>query len=464
MFTGDHTGADHDEAAPVARSGNKAMKDAYQNGIGAMRAAYASGSMGPVAVVEQHFARIARHNPSLKAFIELDQATALAEAAASEARYQEDTQLPLDGIPVAVKANIAVKGLELNAGMAARKGMIAEKDAAIVRQLREAGAIILGTLNMHEAALGASTDNPFFGRAINPHGEGRSPGGSSGGSAAAVAAGLCVAAIGTDTLGSIRIPAAYCGVFGLKPSRGGISEDGVVPLSSRFDAIGPIARSMEDLSYLTNILVKPDLSTAMQRSRFLVLEDLGGVLPDPAVQAAFAFALDQILPEKPTPIPLSNPCGRIRMGAFAMAVHDLIPGLVALGPDRCSQFSDELNRSIEFAVERDRADLAEDQRIVAKTHNELLLALGTNGLLLLPSAPQAAFRQGERPPTNMADWTALANVAGLPALTLPIARDPDGMPIGLQIIGPPGSEALLIAQARMINDRIKGYFSPPAYW
>ncbi|MEY2926928.1 MAG: hypothetical protein RL367_1405 [Pseudomonadota bacterium] len=440
------------------------MNDVWQQGIGSLRAAYAQASVSPVDVVQQHFARIARHDPALKAFIGLDRQTALKEALESEARYADDRQLPLDGIPVAVKANIAVKGLEWNAGMAARKGMIAVEDAAIVRQLREAGAIILGTLNMHEAALGATTDNPFFGRAINPHGEGYSPGGSSGGSAAAVAAGLCVAALGTDTLGSIRVPAAWCGVFGLKPTWGSVSGEGLVPLSAGLDCIGAMTRSMEDLSYLTNILIKPDLSAAMQRSRFVVLDDLGGVVPSQPVQAAYQFALDQVHPEKPTVISLTYPCGRIRLAGFAHAARDLISELVKLGPERCQHLSDELNKTIEFAVERTPQDLAEDRQVIEKTRTELLLALGTNGLLLTPTTPQTAFRQGDTVPTTMADWTAIANIAGLPAVSLPVSRDPGGLPIGLQIIGPPGSEALLIAQARMINDRIKGYIPPVAYW
>jgi aspartyl-tRNA(Asn)/glutamyl-tRNA(Gln) amidotransferase subunit A len=446
------------------RSEKKTMKDAWQLGIGGLRAAYAQGNAYPVAVVEQHFARIAKFDPTLKAFIGLDRDRALADAAASAQRYDDDQQLPLDGIPVAVKANIAVKGLEWNAGMAARSGMIAQEDAAIVTQLREAGAIILGTLNMHEAALGATTDNPFFGRAINPHAAGYSPGGSSGGSAAAVAAGLCVAAIGTDTLGSIRIPAAWCGVYGLKPSHGAISMQGVVPLSAKLDAVGPITRSMEDLSYLTNILVKPDLSSAMQRSRFFVLDNLGGVTPDESVQAAFDFVLEQLLPEKPSTLALTYDCGRVRLGGFVQATRDLLAELVALGPDRFERLSPELMRTIEFVVSRDEDDIAEDERVVRKTFGELILALGSNGLLLLPTAPQTAFRQGEKPPTNVADWTALANVAGLPALTIPVSRDANGLPTGLQIIGPPGSEALLVAQARMINERIKGYLPPADYW
>lgn len=464
MYMETESEAVHDKARRNRWPNKMAMSEVYRLGIGGLRTGYAAGDFSPVDVARQHFERISRFNPTLNAFIALDRKRALSDAAASEIRYREDKQLPLDGIPVAVKANIAVEGLEHNAGMAARKGIIASKDADIVTQLRDAGAIVLGTLNMHEAALGASTDNPFFGRGINPHGEGRSPGGSSGGSAAAVAAGLCVAAIGTDTLGSIRIPASYCGVFGLKPSHGAVSDQGVVPVSARFDAVGPIARSMEDIAYLSNILIKPDLSTAMQRSRFLVLGNLGGVSPDPDVRTAYQFVIDQLAPDKPTAISLPHPCGRARVGAFAYAVRDLVADLVDLGPARCDQFSDELTSLLEFGINRGDAMLKEDAKIVLAMADALVKALGTNGLLLLPTTPQTAFLQDGNPPTNMADWTAIANMAGLPALSLPIGRDSDGLPIGLQIIGPPGCEALTIAQARMINDRIKGYTPPPHYW
>ena len=464
MYLGTESETANDQAAAHRRQNKMSILDVYRLGIAGLRAGYAAGDFSPVDVARQHFERISRFNPTLNAYISLDRKRALSDAAASELRYKEDTQLPLDGIPVAIKANIAVAGLELNAGMAARKGIIASEDAAIVTALREAGAVILGTLNMHEAALGASTDNPFFGRGTNPHGEHRSPGGSSGGSAIAVAAGLCVAAIGTDTLGSIRIPASYCGVFGLKPSHGAVSDDGLIPVSAQFDAIGPMARSMEDLSYLSNILVKPDLSAAMQRSRFMTLENFGGVSVDPAVQAAYQFVIDQLATERPMPFALPHPCGRARVGAFAIAIRDMIGDLVELGPGRCDQLSEELTGLIDFSIKRGDDRLSEDARIVSEMAEALKTALGENGLLLLPTTPQVAFRQEDSAPTSAADLTALANLAGLPALSLPIGRDPEGMPIGLQIIGPLGSEALVIAQARMINDRIKGYTPPPHYW
>jgi aspartyl-tRNA(Asn)/glutamyl-tRNA(Gln) amidotransferase subunit A len=439
------------------------VADWHRLGIGDLRAAFSRGSLAPVAYAHSMIDRAERLNPRLKAFIEIDRDGALTAAEDSAARYQSDTQRPLEGIVIGVKANIAVKGLEQSAGMAARRGMVATQDAAVIAKLRAAGAIIIGTLNMDEAALGATTDNPTFGRCVNPHGEGCTPGGSSGGSGAAVAAGLCVAALGTDTLGSIRIPAAYCGVYGLKPTHGAISDAGLVPLSKAFDAIGPLARSMDDISFLSNTLVAPDLSTAMQRSRYLTLTDLGGVEGKRAVTEPFAFSVGQ-LAERPSPISLDHACGRIRLAALVIAARELAVDLVELGPERCAQISPEIERVIDFALGRSSFDVEEDEAITALTRQKLRDAIGNNGILILPTAPQVAFPHGERAPNNQADWTALANIAGLPAISIPIGRDPELMPVGLQLIGPPGGEALLIAQARTINDRMKGSAPPVAWW
>jgi aspartyl-tRNA(Asn)/glutamyl-tRNA(Gln) amidotransferase subunit A len=439
------------------------VSDWHQLGIGELRSAFARGTSSPLAYVQAMVERVERLNPRLKAFVEIDAERALAAAAESEDRYHTETQRPLEGIVIGVKANIAVKGLEWSAGMAARRGIISEKDAAIVAKLRAAGAIILGTLNMHEAALGGTTDNEAYGRCLNPHGEGCTPGGSSGGSGAAVAAGLCVAALGTDTLGSIRIPAAYCGVFGLKPSHGALSDDGVVPLFRDFDAVGPLARSMDDIAFLSNVLIAPDLSTAMQRSRYLTLPDLGGVEGSASVTESFSFALGQ-LAERPAPLQLDHDCTRIRRAGIVLATRALAVELVSLGPDRCAEISPDVERVIDFALNRSDADLAEDEAIVRSIRTALRAEIGNNGILVTPTVPQTAFLHGTRAPGNQADWTVLANIAGLPAISIPIGRSPDLMPIGMQLIGPPGAEALLIAQARMLSDRMKAYSPPVAWW
>ncbi len=439
------------------------MADWHRLGIGELRSAFTRRSLSPTDYTRFMVERAQRLNPRLKAFIQIDKEGALTAAADSEARYKSDTQRPLEGIAIGVKANIAVNGLDHSAGMDARHGMVATEDAAVISKLRLAGAIIIGTLNMDEAALGATTDNATFGRCLNPHGEGCTAGGSSGGSGAAVAAGLCVAALGTDTLGSIRIPASYCGVYGLKPTQGAISDEGLIPLSRALDAIGPLARSMDDISFLSNNLVAPDLSTAMQRSRYLTLTDLGGVEATRAVTDPFAFAVGQ-LAERPLSLALDHDCGRIRIAALVIAARELAINLVALGPERCARISPEVERIIDFALGRCATDLEEDEAIAASTRHSLRDAIGNNGILILPTAPQVAFPHGGRAPSNQADWTALANIAGLPALSIPIGRDPELMPVGLQLIGPPGGEALLVAQARMIDVRMKAYAPPVAWW
>jgi aspartyl-tRNA(Asn)/glutamyl-tRNA(Gln) amidotransferase subunit A len=157
-------------------------------------------------------------------------------------------------VPIAIKANIAVAGLPWTAGIAAYGDRVAAHDAACVAGLRDAGAVVLGLTNMDEGALGARGDNVFLGRCHNPHAPDFSPGGSSGGSAAAVAAGFCAAALGTDTIGSVRIPAACCGVFGHKPRQALIDRQGVVPLSPRFDHVGVLARSAQDSAAMLGLI------------------------------------------------------------------------------------------------------------------------------------------------------------------------------------------------------------------
>ncbi len=431
-------------------------------GIADLKAAYARGEFTPSRYVAAQLDRIERLNPRLKAFIEIDRERALADAYESDRRFQKDQPRPLEGMTMGIKSNIAVKGLELNAGMASRRGIFADKDADCVEKLRDAGVIILGSLNMHEAALGATTDNLVFGRCLNPHGEGRTPGGSSGGSGSAVAAGLCTAALGTDTLGSVRIPAAYCGIYGMKPTHDAISTKGLVPLCESLDAIGPLARSMDDLSYLSNILFAPDLATAMQRARFMTLDGLGDVMSEAEVGKAYLSAVST-LPTVPDRISLSHDAKRIRTAGFARAARDLVVHMVALGEDRCSVMSDDLNRLIEFGLSRDIALLAEDEEILAEVKAQISYALGSNGVLILPTAPQVAFLHGTRAPVNQADWTGLANIAGLPAVSVPMGLDADQMPMGIQLVGPAGAEALLISQARAMDERLRAYLRPTGW-
>ena len=246
-----------------------------------------------VAVTEAYLERIARINPRILAFTALDIDNARAAAAESAVRIARGEPRPLEGVPFGIKANIDIEGLATTAGVAARRDDVATSDAAVVTRLRDAGAVILGHLNMHEAALGATTDNPAYGRTENPHRIGRTPGGSSGGSGAAVAAGLCAAALGTDTMGSVRIPAAYNGVYGLKPTHGLVPDDGLVFLARRLDSIGPLARSVADLAAVMAVLAPLDEAAAV--TRVATLQTMTLVACDAAVLQGFgAFTPDTL--------------------------------------------------------------------------------------------------------------------------------------------------------------------------
>ncbi|TRW18038.1 amidase [Glacieibacterium frigidum] len=399
--------------------------------------------MSAVARVEAALVRIARSD--LRAFVDLDREAALAAARASDAR---SAPLPLDGVTFGIKSNIAVAGLPWTAGMALHRERIAAKDAAVVTRLREAGAIILGTVNMHEAALGATTDNAFFGRTLNPHDTGRTPGGSSGGSGAAVAAGLCDAALGTDTLGSVRIPAAYNGVYGLKPTHGAVDDDGLEPLARDLDAVGPLARSLDLLERVWGVIGTPSAGHA---KRLVLLDELAGVEVESAVRTAYDRAVAALdLPR--SSLTLRDTPQTIRLAGFIAAGRELAADL---GDHDPALISPELRYMLSFCT-----GAAPTPDVLARTRETLLDALGDDGVLLTPTAPQAAFAHG-RGPVNQADFTGLANIAGCPALSLPAGRDGDGMPVGVQLVGPPGSEGTLFALARTLDAALDGYAPPP---
>lgn len=402
--------------------------------------------MSAVARVEAAFARIAARS-ELHAFVDLDREGAMAAARASDARTYP---LPLDGMSFGIKANIAVAGLPWTAGMALHRERIAERDAAVVTRLRKAGAIILGSVNMHEAALGATTDNMFFGRTLNPHDLRRTPGGSSGGSGAAVAAGLCDAALGTDTLGSVRIPAAYNGVYGLKPTPGATGNDGLEPLARDFDAIGPLARSLELLERIWGVL-RPLRHSGGKIDRLLLLDDLAGVEVEPAVRAAYDRAIAALDLPRAT-LTLADPPQTIRLAGFIAAGRELAADL---GDHDPALISPELRFMLSFCT-----GATPMPEVLARTRETLLAALGDDGVLLTPTAPQAAFAHG-RAPVNQADFTGLANIAGCPALSIPAGRDEHDMPVAVQLIGPLGSEDALFALARTLDAALDGYAPPP---
>jgi aspartyl-tRNA(Asn)/glutamyl-tRNA(Gln) amidotransferase subunit A len=340
--------------------------------------------------------------------------------------------------------------------MALHQNRSAERDAEVVATLRRAGAAIIGTLNMEEAALGAKTDNPWFGATQNPHRIGHSPGGSSGGSGAAVAAGLCDAALGTDTMGSVRVPAAYCGIYGFKPAQDAASDDGIEPCEPFLDVPGPLARDLDTLERVAAVI--SDVGDHALTGAPLTLAGLGGVECHPAVLAMENEAANVLGVTEALTLP--HPLSRVRFAGFIRSAKALAAHFAEAPPE---QLSDNLRRLIAYGPRRSPADWAEDQAVMQQTADVLRDAVERRGPLVLPTVPGPAFPHSQAAPANQADFTCLANIAVLPAITLP-AGWADGLPIAMQIIGRRGEEAALFALARRLDSALYAYRRPPHFF
>ena len=427
--------------------------------ISAQAAALARGDTSSAALTEAVLAQIAQRNPQLGAYLHVDAEGARIAAAASDARRAAGRAHGLlDGISFAVKDNIDVAGLPTTAGMATRRGRIAAQDAFVVQRLRAAGAVLTGKLNMHEAALGATNANPHYGRCEHPQRAGFTPGGSSGGSACAVAAGLCGFALGTDTMGSVRVPAAYCGVFGLKASFGRVSTRGVVACGYALDHVGPLTRSARDLELLLPVLSafdgecadarKVPTLPALARPRLLVASDVEALGATPTVAAAYAAAVQRLRARghSVTAIALAGyDFGRARRAGLLVVEADLLVEHAADWQHQPHNFSDELTHLLRYGARQSAPAYAAALRVLAQAHIEVARWFAQGEVMLLPTTPQQAFSFDDAVPSNQADFTSIANMAGVPALSAPLPV-PDGeLPIGLQFIAPLGHELTLLA-------------------
>ena len=422
----------------------------------------------PVQAIENSLAAIAARDESLRAFVQVMPDAARAAALAAEQRRQAGTSLgALDGVSVAVKDNIDIAGLPTAGGIDHYRHAIAQRDAAIVQQLKAAGAVIVGKTNLHEAALGATTDNPWFGRCDNPRRAGYTPGGSSGGSAAAVAAGMCDLALGTDTAGSVRIPASYCGVAGFKPSRGAISLDGVMPLSPSLDHVGLLAVSAAQIASAWSVLAPAALREASASSmssprgaaglRLGIVRDIPDALASTDLTALMTSAADRsrdagfaVSLVSLAALSLSS----IRRDAFVLceiegaAVH---AQAVAANP---SGFSPALRALLAYGARQTREREAEVRARLHAAAAQVCALLEDVDVLLLPATAQAAFAHGTRVPDTQADFCALANIAGLPAISIPWGSDHAGMPLGLQIMA--ADDARVLEVACLLESGFKG--------
>ena len=357
---------------------------------------------------------------------------------------------PLAGMSIGVKANIAVKGMPFHAGIGAWEERVADGDAEVVSRLRQAGAAITGILNMEEGALGSKTDNPHFGPTQNPHKGGYSPGGSSGGSGAAVAAGLCDVALGTDTMGSVRIPASHCGVYGFKPATDAVSQDGLLPADPALDAIGPLARDLETLERAARVI--SDFGETPIKGAGSVLVDHGVecALPVGAAFEAVLAALDNA----PAKVGLSHKNSRLRFAGFIAVSKFMAEDLTEVPT------SDHLTKLLTYGPKRSAADWEQDLAILEQTAGEVRAHILAHSFLIMPTVPNTAFPHCDPEPAAQGDFTCLANIAGLPAVSIPMGMTPDGLPMGLQIVANAGAEAGLFALARQLDQKLSAYRAP----
>lgn len=432
------------------------------------------------ALLDQHLATIDRLEPRLNCFITIDDSMARKAAEASEKRYRDGAPLSmLDGIPVALKDNIDQAGLPTSNGTALSR--IADDDAEVTARLREAGAVLLGKLNMDECALGATTDNPHHGATQNPWRHGYTPGGSSGGAGASVAAGLVMAALGTDTMGSVRLPAAYCGVVGLKPSKGLISTRGIVPLSCSLDNVGPLCRSVRDASQLLTVLAGEDRGdrgsvappagwSATPQSRTdlsglrigLLNDDMAGTWAD-NVAAGFTEAQMAMKELGAILVPISPPdpdLDGLRREALlvieAEAAHVLAEPLEK-SPEA---FSDDLKSMLAYGRNAPASRLERARHRLTQAEISTRQAFAEVDLIASPTAPQTAFPFDIPPPANQANLTALANISGCPAIALPCDLSSTGLPLSIQLMVPFCEESRLLGVAQVLESKWGRRFPP----
>jgi aspartyl-tRNA(Asn)/glutamyl-tRNA(Gln) amidotransferase subunit A len=453
-----------------------------------IRAAIASGHVSAVEVCQASMDRISAVDGRLNAFL-----TLAAERALHRARQIDDTrhQGPLAGVPVAIKDNISTRGLRTTAASRMLKNFVPPYDATVIDRLEQAGAVIVGKTNCDEFAMGSTTENSAFGPSRNPWDLERIPGGSSGGSAVAVAAGMTPIGIGSDTGGSIRQPASLCGIVGLKPTYGRVSRYGLIAFASSLDCIGPLTRTAYDAAVALSILAGPDPrdSTASQET---VADYVGGLSGDvrglrlgvprtmleqgvhESVRGAFHAALDVLRDRGAAIVDIELPHARYAISTYYfVATAEASSNLARFDGVRYgfrAENADELKEMYEttrrqgFGSEVKRrimlgtyvlsagyydAYYLKAQQVRTLVRRDYERAFASVDAVVMPTSPTPAFKIGERIDDPLALYlvdvfTVSANLAGLPALSVPCGLSSDRLPIGLQLTGRPFDEGTLL--------------------
>jgi aspartyl-tRNA(Asn)/glutamyl-tRNA(Gln) amidotransferase subunit A len=431
--------------------------DAFGRGLRA-------GELSSSGVTHSCLQRIIADNGRLNAFtlVMADEARARAQEADRELAAGIDRG-PLHGVPVSIKDLIDVRGTPTTASSRVREGHVAQHDATVIMRLRRAGAVFVGKTNLHEFAFGTTTEESAFGPAHNPHDVTRSPGGSSGGSSISVAAGMALASIGTDTGGSIRIPAAACGIVGLKPSAGEVPTDGVVPLSPSLDHVGPLARSVMDAWLIHRAIAGatddiPPGIVPPSHLRLAVPRPYFCDLLDDEVRVRFEDALDRF-----------RKAGAIVDDTHVVHASDIAPvyttivsaDAAAFHSETLDQMPERYSVPVRLRLEIGRYLMAEDYARAMKGRAVLRAdvdaALAGHDALVLPALPIPAPKHGQQQATVgsrtesvrnlMLRQTQLFNLSGHPAISLPCGATSQGLPCGIQLVGRRDDTAALLQVA-----------------
>jgi Asp-tRNA(Asn)/Glu-tRNA(Gln) amidotransferase A subunit family amidase len=458
-----------------------------------MAALVRTKQVSPIELVDAHLERIDRLNPKLNAFVQIDHDGARDQArAAEQAVVRGDRLGPLHGVPISIKSSIAVKGMRWEAGTRLRAGMLAEKDAVLVARLRDAGAIILGMTNTPELLMAWETDNLLYGRTNNPWDLARTAGGSSGGEAAAIAAGCSAGGVGSDGGGSIRVPAHFSGICGLKPTPGRIPATKHYPESlgpfALLGVVGPMARTMADLKLLFEVMQGPDPGDTsaspvpvrwcsdddLRKIRIGYFEDDGRTPVTQETRAAVRSAAESLRnagftvePFRPNGLEETRQrwwqffgiAGGMMLGpAMKGREHDLSPILKQFSSWVDAEPKHTADSLLEAWIARDvlRLKIFEEMRKYP--------------VLLCPVAAVPAFRHGERSwqvdgkTVNYLDaWSYCEwfNLLSMPGVVLPMARSPEGLPIGVQIVARSWDEEIALQVAEVLEAERGKWRHPP---
>ena len=417
-----------------------------------------------VELTQQCLDQIGKLNPVLNAFITVTAHSALARANELDCELAEGIDRgPLHGIPIAHKDLMWTKGIRTTSGSKLFADFVPDRDAAVVAKLAEAGGVMVGKAGLHELAYGITSDNPHFGTIRNPRPPDHSPGGSSGGSAVAVATGMAFVATGTDTGGSIRVPASFCGVVGLKPTYGLIDRTGVQPLGLSLDHVGPLTRTVDDVRLALDAMSDVLSGSEQRRPAPVSLSEIRVGLPEnfyfekvaPEVKAAVHEAAGRaeklgvrVMPVRVPDIDALNAAGLVILLSEAAAVHQA-------HLHRRDDFGADVLALLDQGSLIPAADYVNAQRQRKLFVNEFHTLFRTIDCLFTPSTPITAPRvgqaemtlDGEKYDTRMLTtrFARGINVLGFPALSIPCGPSSEGLPIGLQMIGRPLEENLLLA-------------------